>query len=52
MTLSSYLVHTDPIFKNLALLPLDKIYIDRIGITMFNIEYELLNKSVIYTHIF
>ena len=47
MTFSSFLAHTDPIFEDLAILPLDKIFIDRIAITMFNVEYELLPKSVI-----
>ena len=47
MTFSPYLAHTDPIFKDLTILPLDKIFIDRIGITMFKVEYELLPKSVI-----
>ena len=47
MTISPYLVHTDPIFKNLTILPLDNFFIDRIGITMFKAEYELLPKSVI-----
>ena len=47
MTFSLYLAHTDPIFKDLTILPLDKILIDRIGITMFKVEYELLPKSVI-----
>ena len=47
MTFSPYLAHTDPIYKDLAILPFDKIFIDRIGITMFKVEYELLPKSVI-----
>ena len=47
MTFSPYLAHTDPIYKDLAILPFDKIVIDRIGITMFKVEYELLPKSVI-----
>ena len=47
MTFSPYLAHTDPICKDLANLPFDKIFIDRIGITMFKVEYELLPKSVI-----
>ena len=47
MTFSPYLAHTDPIFKDLTILPFDKIFIDRIAFTMFKIEYELLPKSVI-----
>ena len=42
MTFSPYLAHTDPIYKDLAILPFDKL-----GITMFKVEYELLPKSVI-----
>ena len=41
-----YLAHTAPIFIDLAILPLNKICIDRIGITMFKVEFELLPKSV------
>ena len=48
MTFSPYLAHTDTIFKDLTILPLNKSFIDRIGITMFKVEYELLPKSVIY----
>ena len=47
MIFSPYLAHTDPIYKDLEILPLDQIFIDRIGITMFKVEYELLPKSVI-----
>ena len=47
MTSSPYLAHTKPIYKDLATLPFDKIFMDRIGITMFKVEYELLPKSVI-----
>ena len=46
MTFSPYLAHTAHIFIDLAILPFNKIFIDRIGITMFKIEYELLPKSV------
>ena len=46
MTFSPYLAHTGPIFIDLAILPFDKIYIDRISIMMFKVEYELLPKSV------
>ena len=37
MTFSAYLAHrpTDPIFKDLTILPLDNFFIDRIVITMF-----------------
>ena len=46
MTFSPYLAHTAPIFIDLAILPFNKIFIDRIGITMFKVEYELFPKSV------
>ena len=46
MTFSPYLAHTGPIFTDLAILPFDKIFIDRISIMMFKVEYELLPKSV------
>ena len=46
MTFSPYLAHTDPLFKNLEILPIDKIFIDRIGITMFKVTYELVPKSI------
>ena len=46
MTFSPYLAHTAPIFIDLAILPFNKIFIDRIGITMFKVEYALLPKSV------
>ena len=32
MTFSPYLAHTDPLFKGLKILPVNKLYIDRIGI--------------------
>ena len=46
MTFSPYLAHTDPLFKSLEILPIDKIFIDRIGITMFKVTYELVPKSI------
>ena len=45
MTFFPYLAHTAPIFIDLAILPFNKIFIDRIGITMFKVEYKLLPKS-------
>ena len=43
-----YLAHTSLIFKDITILPLDKLFIDtRIGITMFNVVYELLPKPLI-----
>ena len=46
MTFSPYCAHTDPIFKSLEILPNDKIFLDRIGITMFKVTYELVPKSI------
>ena len=47
MTFSPYLAHTgDPLFKSLEILPIDKIFIDRIGITMFKVTDELAPKSI------
>ena len=46
MTFSPYLAHTDPLFKSLEILPMDKIFIDRMGITMFKVTYELIPKSI------
>ena len=46
MTFSPYLAHTAPIFIDLAILPFNNIFIDRISITMFKVEDELLPKSV------
>ena len=31
MTFPPYLAHTDPLFKSLEILPIDKIFIDRTG---------------------
>ena len=46
MTFSPYLAHTDPLFKSFEILPIDKIFIDRIGITMFKVTDELAPKSI------
>ena len=46
MTFSPYLAHTDPIFKDLKILPVNKLFIDRIGIVMFKATYDLLPKSI------
>ena len=55
MTFSPYFAHTAPIFIDLAILLFNKIFFDRIGITMFKVEYELLSKSLqkikIFIHI-
>ena len=46
MTFSPYLAHTDSLFKGLKILPVNKLYIDRIGIIMFKATYDLLPKSI------
>ena len=46
MTFSPYLAHTDPLFKDLKILPVNKLFIDRIGIVMFKATYDLLPKSI------
>ena len=46
MTFSPYLSHTDSLLKNLEILPIDKMFIDRIGITKFKVTYELIPKSI------
>ena len=46
MTFSPYLAHTDPLFKGLKILPVNKLYSDRIGIIMFKATYDLLPKSI------
>ena len=46
MTFSPYLAHTDPLFKGLKILPVNKLYIDRIGIIKFKATYDLLPKSI------
>ena len=35
-----------PLIQNLVILPIDKIFIERITITMFKITYELVPKSI------
>ena len=37
MTFLPYLAHRDPLFKSLEILPIDEIFVDRIGITMFKV---------------
>ena len=46
MTFSPYLARADPLFKSLEILPIDKFFIDRIGITMFKVTYELVPKFI------
>ena len=46
MPFSPYLAHTDPLFKSLEILPIDKIFIDKIGTTMFKVTYELVPNPI------
>ena len=46
MTFSPYLAHTDLLFKSFEILPMDTIFIDKIGITMFKVTDELIPKSI------
>ena len=41
MTFSSYYAHTDPIFKDLNILTIDKLVVHRIGIAMYKINNEM-----------
>ena len=51
ITFSPYLCHTDPIFKDLNLLPISKLVTQRIGLLMFkySIHSETYNKYHQYT---
>ena len=46
MTFSPYLAHTDPLFKDLQTLPVNKLFIDRLAIVIFKATYDLLPKSI------
>ena len=46
MTSSPYLAHTDTLFKDLQILPVNKLFIDRIGIVIFKVTCDLLPKSI------
>ena len=38
MTFSTYYAHTDPLFKDLKILTIDKLVVHRIGIAMYKIN--------------
>ena len=42
MTFAPYLAHTEPIFNSLELLPVEKIFINRVGIVMFKYSCDML----------
>ena len=46
MTFSSYLEHSAPIFKSLELLPIEKVFINRVAIVMFKISCDMLPKTM------
>ena len=50
MTFSPYLAYTDPIYKDFAILPFDKSFIDRIGITMCYDNAKVISGFFIYSH--
>ena len=41
MTFAPYLAHTEPIFNSLELLPVEKIFINRVGIVMFKYSCDM-----------
>ena len=41
MTFSTYYAHTDPLFKDLNILTIDKLVVHRIGIAMYKINNDL-----------
>ena len=46
ITFSPYLVHTGPIFLNLQLLPLEKIFFSRVGLVMFKCSNNMLPNVI------
>ena len=42
MTFAPYHAHTEPIFNSLELLPVEKIFIDRVSIVMFKFSSNML----------
>ena len=42
ITYSHYIAHTENIFKELHILPIDKVYVSRVGIFMYKQEHGLL----------
>ena len=46
MTFAPYLAHTEPIFNSLELLPVQKIFINRIGIVMFKYSCDMLPDPI------
>ena len=46
MTFAPYLAHTEPIFNSLELLPVEKIFINRVGIVMFKYSCDMLPDPI------
>ena len=46
ITFSPYLSHTDPIFKDLNILPFSKLVTQRIGVLMFKYSIHVLPNSI------
>ena len=46
ITFSPYLAHTSPIFLNLQLLPLEKIFFSRVGLVMFKCSNSMLPNVI------
>ena len=46
ITFSPYIAHTDPIFKHLNILPLNKLFFGRIGIMMYKYSKGLLPEVI------
>ncbi len=51
ITFSTYLAHTDPIFKDLSILPIQKLYLHRVGIFMYKYSFGTMPQvmSELYT---
>ena len=46
MTFAPYLAHSEPIFNYLELLPVEKIFINRVGIVMFKYSCDMLPDPI------
>ena len=46
MTFAPYLEHSAPIFKSLELLPIEKVFINRVAIVMLKITCDMLPETM------
>ena len=46
MTFAPYLEHTAPIFSSLELLPIEKVFINRVAIVMYKISCDMLLETM------